>query len=146
MADGSFTFLRFRPANLPSGVIPPATTSDAFECGGVRNASDGPLTPHSSARHARGGMHRARLNGFLAMLEASKRYAVLGPCPGVGKATRTHALMNARELSRFKGELIYWCAHCRAAHRASWPHLQLSFAEAAVAAEHENAQIEAARA
>lgn len=140
MTDDPFTSLGLHPASLSPAASRSTTTSDA---GLTPSVSDAPLTARSSARHAKGGTRRPRSDGSPAMLEASRRHAVLGPCPKFGRATRTHAVMNARELSRFKGELVYWCDHCRAAHRASWPHLQLSGAEPPVAAAHESAQIDA---
>ena len=143
MPDRSLTFLGRRPVSLPPSAAKVATTSDFVEAGANPSAADAHLNPRSPVRHVRGRTRRPRSEGSAAMLEAHRRRTVLGPCPEVGRSTPTHALMNARELSRFEGELVYWCAHCRAAHRASWPQLQLSCAEATVAAAHENAQIDA---
>lgn len=75
------------------------------------------------------------------MTELPNRRRVVGPCPRSDRGAHTHAVMNAHELSRFRGDLVYWCPLCGVVHRARWEELHLSLADASVAADHETAQI-----
>ena len=64
------------------------------------------------------------------MIKPAKRLPVVGPCPQTAVGEPTHAVMSQRQLNRFRGQLIYWCSRCNAAHVAQGGELRLSHVEA----------------